>query len=198
MAAPTIKLYLASSSPRRRELLRQLGVSFDVVPTDVPETVLAGESAHDYVSRVARAKAIAAAAAIDKVRRPARPVLAADTCVVLDGHIMGKPRNRRDGEAMLGRLAGNTHQVLTGVHVLSEGEHHAVVNTNQVTFGELTPAQITRYWDTGEPADKAGGYAIQGRAAAFISHIEGSYTGIVGLPLFEVVRLLGEVGVEIL
>ena len=191
------KVYLASASPRRRELLRQLDLVFDVLTPDVVEEPSAHECAGDYVARLARAKARAGAALMRERRLPERPVLGADTEVVLDGEILGKPRDRAHGLAMLGRLSGRTHQVLTAVCVLQQDEVLEALTESLVTFAPLSPRDIARYWDTGEPAGKAGGYAVQGRAAAFIARIEGSYTGIVGLPLFEVVQLLKRIGYEV-
>lgn len=187
-------LYLASASPRRRELLRQLGIDFDVLPTKVAEEPQRGESPRSYVTRLARAKARVGVELMRAQRLPERPVLGADTEVVLDGEILGKPRDRAHGLAMLARLSGRTHQVLTAVSVLQQDEVHEALSESRVTFAPLSAAEIEQYWATGEPADKAGGYAIQGRAAAFIARIEGSYTGIVGLPLFELAQLLKRIG----
>lgn len=189
-------LYLASASPRRQELLRQLGVAFDVLPTTVAEEPQRGESPRAYVTRLARAKARAGVELMRVRRLPERPVLGADTEVVLDGEILGKPRDRAHGLAMLSRLSGRTHQVLTAVSVVQQDEMHEALAESRVTFAPLSAAEIEQYWATGEPADKAGGYAIQGRAAAFIARIEGSYTGIVGLPLFEVAQLLKRIGCD--
>lgn len=186
-------IYLASASPRRRELLRQLGVRFEAVVPDVVEAPRAGESAFDYVLRLATAKSRRGAELVRARGWAARPVLGADTEVVLDGEILGKPADRAHGLAMLGRLSGRTHQVLTAISLLHQDEVHTAVSDNRVTFARLAPSDIERYWDTGEPADKAGGYAIQGAGAAFIAHIEGSYSGIVGLPLYEVAQLLKRV-----
>ncbi|MFL6655852.1 MAG: Maf family protein [Sulfurifustis sp.] len=183
-------IYLASASPRRQELLRQLGIRFDVLMPDVVETPRPEEEARAYVRRLAREKAVHGGDIVKTRGMPVRPVLGADTEVVLDGAILGKPGGRADGIAMLRRLSGCTHQVLTAISILHQDEMHEAVSESRVTFARLSDRDIERYWESGEPADKAGGYAIQGRAAAFIEHIEGSYSGIVGLPLFELAQLL--------
>lgn len=183
-------IYLASASPRRQELLRQLGVAFDVVVTDVPETPAPGETARDYVQRLARTKAEAGARLARERGLPVRPVLGADTEVVIDGEILGKLTDATHGRAMLKRLAGRTHDVLTAVALVANGSVRTALSETRVTMARMTDAEIDSYWNSGEPADKAGGYAIQGRAAAFIERIEGSYSGVVGLPLYEVVQLL--------
>lgn len=189
-------IYLASASPRRQELLRQLGIAFETLPANLLEVPQAGERPEDYVLRVARAKAQHAARQVRERGLAPRPVLGADTEVVLKGEILGKPRDAQHGLAMLRRLAGRTHEVLTGLVLLHQDADYTVLNRNRVTFAPLADADIQRYWDSGEPADKAGGYAIQGRAAAFIQHIEGSYSGIMGLPLFELMQLFQQAGVH--
>lgn len=198
-------IYLASRSPRRRELLRQIGVSFEIIPlreaprhpADVDETPRAGETPDAYVLRVAREKA-QAAVAITSVRRLAlRPVLAADTTVVRDDAILGKPANAADALRMLASLAGRAHRVLTAVAVTVGDEIETRVSESQVWFRALTPEEIRRYVATGESTDKAGGYAVQGRAAAFIMRIEGSYSGIMGLPLAETAELLRGHGISL-
>lgn len=177
---------LASASPRRRELLAQVGVRCDVVPADVDETRLPGESPGDYVRRVARAKCDAVAAVVgDAV------VIAADTEVVVDDDVLGKPSDPSAARAMLARLAGRTHTVLSAV-VVRRGERVIVhVVPTSVAFRALTDDEMAAYCATDEPYDKAGGYAIQGRAAAFVARIDGSYTGTVGLPLCETVQAIG-------
>lgn len=198
-------IYLASRSPRRRELLRQIGVTFEIVPlreaprypADVDETPHAGETPDTYVLRVAREKA-QAAVAITSVRRLAsRPVLAADTTVVLDDAILGKPANAAAAASMLESLAGRAHRVLTAVAVTAGDDIVTRVSESQVWFRALTPEEIRRYVATGEPTDKAGAYAVQGRAAAFITRIEGSYSGIMGLPLAETAELLRSHGISV-
>ena len=177
------RILLASASPRRSELLRQVGIAHEVRPVDIDEAVLHGEAPSAYVLRLAEAKA----AALWRQAGPdlRRPVLAADTTVALEGEIFGKPGSLAEARSMLGRLSGRTHEVHTAVAVLHAGGAAARISRSTVTFRALTSAEIDWYWRTGEPADKAGGYAVQGRAAAFISHIAGSYSGIMGLPLNE-------------
>ena len=181
---------LASQSPRRAELLEQVGVEFRTAPADIDETVHADERAADYVERVATAKARAVHTA-----HPGYPVLAADTAVVLDQAILSKPRDRDDALDMLRRLSGRTHEVLTGVAVQAAGLAYRL-NVSRVSFRELSEREAAAYWATGEPSDKAGAYAVQGLAAVFIERIEGSYSGIMGLPLFETMQLLNAVGVH--
>ena len=191
---PAPHLYLASASPRRRELLRQIGVRYRLLRLAVDETPLAEESPHAYVARLALLKARSGCARLGR-RLPA-PVLGADTAVVVEGTIFGKPRDRADGLAMLARLSGCEHQVLSAV-ALATPERDAVrVQDSRVRFRALTPAECLAYWDSGEPQDKAGGYGIQGRAAAFIVELQGSYSGVMGLPLFETAELLREFGVH--
>jgi len=188
-------IYLASSSPRRRELLRQIGVEFQLLPVVVDESVCADESQEDHVLRLAVAKAEAGHRAIAP-GLTARPVLAADTIVVVDGRILGKPADRRHGMEMLQALSGCAHQVLTAVALNTAGQMRTVLSTSTVCFREMTDDECQAYWETGEPADKAGAYAIQGRAAMFISHLSGSYSGVMGLPLYETAQLLTAAGVE--
>jgi septum formation protein len=191
-------IYLASRSPRRRELLRQIGVAFELLslreragrPADVDETPLAGETAETYVLRVAAAKAQAGDAIAAARRAPPRPVLAADTTVACDGEILGKPLDGADAMRMLARLAGRSHRVLTAVAVAGGGHLQSRLSLSQVWFRALDAAEIRRYVATGECGDKAGAYAVQGLAAAFITRIEGSYSGIMGLPLAETAELL--------
>ena len=187
-------VYLASGSPRRRELLQQIGVSFRVVSTAVDETVLPGEAPAAYVERLAAAKADDG---WDRSRDAAgTPVLAADTAVVLDGRILGKPSNREDAERMLRQLSGRTHEVLTAVALRTADGLQSRISRSEVTFRPLIAGEAQAYWETGEPADKAGAYAVQGRAAIFISDLRGSYSGVMGLPLFETAELLSSAGVS--
>lgn len=188
-------IYLASASPRRRELLRQLGIEFEAMPSNLLELRSPGEAPERYVVRVALDKARYVAALVRARGLTECPVLGADTEVVLDGDILGKPRDRSHGIEMLTRLASRTHEVLTGVAVLHAGAEYTALSRSRVTFGALSAAEIARYWESGEPKDKAGAYAVQGRAAAFIERIEGSYSGIMGLPLYELARLLKQAGV---
>jgi septum formation protein len=181
---------LASVSPRRRELLAQIGVPHLVVAAHVDESLLAEESPADYVARLARLKA-----ATVRQRGQALPVLAADTTVVVEGTVFGKPANRAEGLAMLAALAGRTHQVLTAVALASARGVALRVSASQVAFRDITPEEARAYWETGEPRDKAGGYAIQGYGAVFVAALSGSYSGVMGLPLFETAALLREAGV---
>ena len=185
-------LYLASQSPRRRDLLTLLGLPFGVLDVDVPEVRRHDEPPEDYVDRVAREKA--GAGLLDVVAVPAAWVLGADTEVVLDGDVFGKPRDDDDAIAMLRRLSGRTHQVLSAVSLVSAGRELQARSHSDVTVAPLDGAAIARYVASGEPQGKAGGYAIQGLAQAFISHLSGSYSGVMGLPLFETSQLLSEAG----
>lgn len=177
-------LILASASPRRAELLRQIGVRFSVQTADVPEIYRLGERPEDYVRRLSEAKARALAAGATL------PVLGADTVVVCDGQVLEKPRDAEHAQAMLLRLANRRHQVMTGVALVDRARIEQQVVVTQVAFGPITPHQAAAYWHTGEPADKAGGYAIQGLAAVFVERIEGSFSNVVGLPLYETAQLL--------
>ena len=187
-------LYLASASPRRRRLLEQLGLRFEVAVADVDETPLPGEAPADYVLRLARAKAEAVAR---RLGSPAAPVLAADTAVVLETAILGKPRDREDGLAMLARLSGRRHQVLSAVALWQAGRLETTLSRSEVRFRGISAQEARSYWESGEPADKAGGYAIQGLGALFVEHLEGSYSGVMGLPLFETAELLQKAGVRV-
>jgi len=184
-------VYLASGSPRRRELLTQIGVPFRVVSAAVDESVLPGEAPAAYVARLAAAKADAG---WEQNREPAGPVLAADTAVVLHGKILGKPSDRQDAMSMLQGLSGCTHEVLTAVALRTVRGLQSRTSRSEVTFRGIAPAEAQAYWETGEPCDKAGAYAIQGRAAVFIAALNGSYSGVMGLPLFETAELLGGAG----
>jgi septum formation protein len=183
-------IYLASASPRRRELLRQIGVAYRLLRVEVDETPLLEEHPRDYVTRLAGAKAQTGVQALGR-KKPA-PVLGADTSVVIQGTILGKPRDREEGLAMLMRLSGGEHQVFSAVALATPVQIVVKVQESRVRFRELTLAECVAYWETGEPRDKAGGYGIQGRAAAFIVELRGSYSGVMGLPLFETAELLRE------
>jgi septum formation protein len=195
---PDRKIYLASRSPRRRELLAQIGVGFELLllredsvrGQDVDESPLPGENPHDYVLRVSYAKAEAGWLHVRQRRLPHFPVLAADTAVVLKDRIMGKPASRDEAIEMLLALSGNKHEVLTAVAVANAEKIEQKLSATTVQFGKLTEHAVRRYAMTGEPLDKAGAYAIQGRAAVFVRAISGSYSGIMGLPLFETAELL--------
>ncbi|MDR0208132.1 MAG: Maf-like protein [Pseudomonas putida] len=181
-------LYLASGSPRRRELLAQIGVPFTQVAAPIDETPLPGEGAADYVERLARAKA---AAGLAQVQSPG-VVLGADTAVVLEGRILGKPESREHGLAMLADLSDREHQVLTAV-ALSDGRRClSACVASTVRFRAISASEAERYWASGEPQDKAGGYAIQGLGAVFVTGLVGSYSAVVGLPLSETADLLGQ------
>ncbi|HXQ64657.1 MAG TPA: Maf family protein [Steroidobacteraceae bacterium] len=182
---------LASASPRRHELLRQIGVPHEVVPSHVDESRRPGEPAGEYVVRLAGAKAEAVWRADSR-----RPVLAADTVVALGPELFGKPHDLTDCLRMLGALSGATHQVMTAVAVRHAGGLATALSVSEVTFRALSRAECALYWATGEPAGKAGGYAIQGRAATFISRLAGSYSGVMGLPLAETATLLAAAGVR--
>ena len=185
-------LILASASPRRAELLRQLGVSFVQQPTDIDESAAAGESTEDFVLRLAKEKALAC---VGSLAGRSRAVLAADTCVVLDGQVLGKPADTMDALAMLARLSGREHRVLTAVCLRFGDKGGECVSETRVQFVNLQREQVEAYIATGEPFDKAGAYAIQGLAAAFVETLHGSYSGVVGLPLAETWQLLRQFGV---
>jgi septum formation protein len=181
------QLYLASKSPRRRELLEQIRVRYAVITAELEEMPFPGETPEDYVVRVALDKARAGRELVPGV--PMLPVLGADTVVVVDGLILGKPEDPQDAAAMLRRLSGRTHGVLSAVAVVGREERTAL-NASEVSFREISDSEIRAYWNTGEPADKAGGYAIQGLGALFVSGLRGSYSGVMGLPLYETAELL--------
>lgn len=200
------KIYLASKSPRRRELLRQIGVEFELLllrdqsprGPEVSEEVLPDEKAEDYVVRVTREKAEYGAKTMLWRRLPVRPILAADTTVVIDGRILGKPSDPAEASAMLKSLSGRTHQVLTSVALHHNEETFQLTQISHVTFAPLNDAMLRAYCATQEPYDKAGGYAVQGLAAVFIESITGSYSGIMGLPLRETAQLLQQAGIPVL
>ncbi len=185
------RVILASASPRRQELLTQLGVKHRVMAVDIEESCKPAESPEECVKRLALEKARKA-----KAKSSDALVIGSDTMVVVNGRILGKPMNRADGLQMLESLSGRQHEVLTAVAVAGHGREISCVQHSQVQFRELSSAEIAAYWQTGEPADKAGAYAIQGLAAQFIQRLEGSYSGVMGLPLYETASLLGEFGVN--
>ena len=191
MSQPSI--YLASQSPRRRELLDQIGVSYQVVSVDVEEQRQAGESPGDYVCRLAREKAQAGLQMYAD-----RPTLGADTIVVLGGQVFEKPRSEQEATDMLMALSGNTHEVMTAVNMSHSQQSETIVSVTSVTFRTISDAEARAYWLTGEPKDKAGGYGIQGLGSVFVSQIRGSYSCIVGLPLFETSALLARFGLDLL
>lgn len=186
-------IILASGSPRRRELLDQIGVSYRVQAADIDETPLPGEAAQTYVQRIAAAKS----ECIRRLNPENELVLAADTSVVLAGTIMGKPVDRDDAIAMLSQLSGRSHRVYSAVS-LRGAQHWQALNITEVRFRTLTQQEIEAYWRTGEPHDKAGAYAIQGIGGQFVEYIAGSFSGVVGLPLFETSALLAQAGIAIL
>ena len=197
-----LQIYLASQSPRRRTLIEQLGIHYQTISVEVDEQQQAGELPAYFVARLACDKA---QAGWRLVAEQAIPVVGADTCIVLDQQIVGKPEDKRQGIELLKRYSGNTHQVVTGVAMVGpvSGARGAPivqqvrVNTSQVTFRVVTDRECEQYWQTGEPEGKAGGYAIQGKAAVFIEKIEGSYSGVMGLPLFEFSELITEFGIQL-
>lgn len=186
----SLTLILASASPRRRELLGQFGLAFDVDPADIDETRRNGETAESYVLRIAGEKALHVAD-----RHPGQPVLGADTAVVLDGHSLGKPVDAGEARSMLRQLSGRSHQVMSAVAlVCPDGRRLSRLSSTEVEFGQLPVAWIDAYIASGDPMDKAGAYGIQNQAGIWVSRITGSYTGVVGLPLFETGTLLREAG----
>lgn len=185
-------LYLASRSPRRRELLAQIGVQYQVLDVDVEEVRGSRESAIDYVSRLACAKSQAGYDVLMRRGLVKAPVLGADTVVVVGSEVLEKPREKVEGQAMLSALSGRAHEVITAVAVTLDGRQALRLSSTEVCFRALGDDEIGRYWDTGEPHDKAGGYGIQGLAAVFVEKICGSYSGVVGLPLAETQKLLEE------
>lgn len=186
------QLHLASSSPRRREILDSLGLSFSYAGVDLDETPGTNEPAEDLVRRLATAKAEAAAGSIDV----ALPILGADTLVELDGEIFGKPGCREQGLQMLAALSGRTHCVHTAVALVAEAEQSSLLVSAEVTFRAIRPEEAAAYWESGEPSGKAGAYAIQGTGGIFVQNVAGSYTAVVGLPVFETAQLLARIGIS--
>ncbi len=187
-----VHIILASASPRRRELLDQIKVTYKVCPVDLDETPLPNETPLAYVQRLAAEKSAACQARLNT----RTPVLAADTSVILNNVIMGKPKDQDDALAMLTQLSGGTHQVYSAISLRGR-EHNQAVSITEVTFRRLTEAEILAYWRSGEPVDKAGGYAIQGMGGAFVESIKGSFSGVAGLPLFETAELLSKQGIDL-
>lgn len=188
-------IYLASASPRRRELLAQIGVRYRLLETAVTELPAAGEPPRDFVIRMAIEKAQAGKGHIGP--RAGKPVLGADTAVVIDNEILGKPRDKAHGLAMLERLSGRTHEVVSAVALAGE-KTNACLNVSRVTFRQISREEREKYWQSGEPIDKAGAYGIQGKAAIFVSRLEGSYSSVMGLPLYETAELLQQSGIQLL
>ena len=189
----SVQIILASASPRRKELLDQIKVSYKVHPVALDETPLSNETPLDYVQRLAAEKS---AACVDQLAADI-PVLAADTVVILGDVIMGKPKNEADALAMLTQLSGKTHQVYSAISLRGRDEHSQAVSITEVTFRRLTKQEILDYLHSGEPLDKAGSYAIQGMGSMFVESIKGSFSGVVGLPLFETAELLSKQGIEL-
>lgn len=187
-------IYLVSQSPRRRELLLQIGVAHEVIAVTVDETPRVDEAPARYVARMALEKACAGRETLAVVDRP---LLGADTAVVVDGEILGKPSDEADAYRMLRRLSGRPHQVISGVALVDGSREASRFCVSEVTFSDISEATIRSYWQSGEPVDKAGGYAVQGLAALFIERIEGSYSGVMGLPLFETAALMRDFGVPL-
>ncbi len=185
-------LCLASASPRRRELLAQIRVPHEIEPAEVDEARLPGEPPRDYVLRLARENALSVRAR----RPPGQPVLAADTAVVLEESVFGKPRDEQDALEMLATLGGRTHQVLTAIALAAGAEVATALSVSAVHLRVLTELERTAYWRSGEPRDKAGAYAIQGLGAVFVERLSGSYSGVMGLPLFETAQLLQAAGIQ--
>ncbi len=185
-------LHLASSSPRRAEILDALGVSYSASGVDIDEQRVANEAADAMVLRLAAEKAAAARS------RQSLPVLAADTAVVVDDAVFGKPRDRDDALNMLARLSGRSHQVMTGVALHWDEGEEVALSVSEVTFREIGPDEALAYWQSGEPRGKAGAYAIQGLGGVFVEAVRGSYSGVVGLPVFEVAQLLAAVKIDII
>ena len=192
-----MKLYLASQSPRRKQLLTDLGVEFEVLPIEVDESTTALESAEEYVARLGEAKARAGLEVLAGKGESQVLTLGSDTTVVADQDILGKPRDYDDFADMMERLSGRSHRVFTSVAVASHDSVDLKVVESRVVFAELEPQAIRAYWDSGEPQDKAGGYSVQGLGAVFIKRIEGSYSAIVGLPLRETAQLLTSRGLKV-
>jgi len=191
-------IYLASRSPRRAELLQQIGVQFSVLPSDIDESERENENPADYVLRLAKTKAEACMALLVQGNKEIRPVLAADTTVSIDGRILGKPRDEEDARAMLQLMSGRRHEVLTALAIASAQGIEASLSITQVEMAVLAQDEIEAYIRSGEPFDKAGAYGIQGLASTFIKRIEGSYSGVMGLPIYETVQLLKSAGIRVL
>ncbi|WP_415821002.1 Maf family protein [Bordetella tumbae] len=201
LSTMTSQIYLASASPRRRELLTQIGLAHTVLQVPAPpgedEPQHAGETAADYVQRTAREKAERGQQWMTSQSLPTLPILAADTTVILQGEVLGKPTNLAHATDMLSRLSGTSHHVHTAVVLWHDGQLHEDVSISEVRMRTLSADDIARYCDSGEPFGKAGAYGIQGLAGTFIAHLSGSYTGVMGLPVFETANLLRRVGIAL-
>lgn len=192
-------IYLASQSPRRRELLAQIGITFEVLTFEIDESVKENEVPEKYVLRLAKEKALAG---WEASKQKDKPVLGSDTSVVVNGEILGKPKDHNEARRMLSLLSAQTHQVMTAIALASPSniplkpELHSAVSVSNVSFKKLSEAEVERYINSGESDDKAGAYGIQGMAAAFITHLSGSYSGVMGLPLYETAELLNKAGIS--
>jgi len=187
------QIFLASKSPRRAEILTQMGISYDIIQVSVPEILATNELCEDYVFRLAQEKA---QAGLDSRSEEDLLVIGADTVIFFNDRILEKPKNEQEAFKMLSSLSNNTHLVKTAVSVCNRIHCQTIVQTSRVTMANLSRSEISDYWKTSEPCDKAGGYAIQGKGAIFIKHIEGSYSGIMGLPIYETARLLNKFGIK--
>jgi septum formation protein len=187
------QIIMASASPRRGELLQQIGIAYEALPVDIDESMHEDEGAEQHVCRLALEKAQAGS----QKSRTRLPVLGSDTIVLLDDRVLGKPANKQDAIAMLSSLSGREHQVLTAVAMVHADKSQCLLSRSRVRFSVLSRADIEAYWATGEPADKAGAYGIQGLAAQYIERLDGSYSGVMGLPLFETAQLLKEFGIKV-
>lgn len=196
MTANDTRIYLSSGSPRRREILEQLGMHLERIHADIDESVLPGESAVAYTERLALSKAEAGWRVVMSCGLPSRPLLAADTTVAMDGEIFGKPENADDARRMLRAFSGRSHQAITSVAVREDDKVRLKTSVTDVFFRPLSEQDIERYLASGEPFDKAGAYGIQGKACVFVERIHGSHSGVMGLPIFETAALLGEFGFQ--
>jgi len=187
-------LYLASKSPRRAQLLKQIGVDFSVLAVDIPEQIQLHETAQSYVQRLAGEKAIAG---FCEIKNADATVIAADTLIYINHQVLEKPKNKADAIDMLTMLSGNTHSVLTALSIKNKNKSETIFQSSDVTMRNITQQEMDAYWDCGEPRDKAGAYAIQGKAAVFISQLQGSYSGVMGLPLYETANLLKKFDVDV-
>lgn len=186
------RIYLASASPRRRELLEQINIDYTVIKPDVDESRLNDVNPQAYTQRIALAKAMYVAQIVEAKQLEPLSIIAADTAVVLGQQILGKPKNKLEAIEMLNNLSDCTHQVYSSICLINNGKPEVITQISDVTFRAITASEIIEYWNCGEPADKAGAYGIQGLGAKFVQHLNGSYSGVMGLPLFELTQLLAK------